>query len=55
LWQLAAALKLRLTPVMADKWTIHKGAFKLAHSKGFGAGKKYAALIVAPADLTAIC
>jgi hypothetical protein len=29
---------------MADKWAIHKGASKLAHSKGFAAGNKYAAL-----------
>jgi hypothetical protein len=29
---------------MADKWAIHKGASKLAHSKGFASGKKHAAL-----------
>jgi len=29
---------------------IHKGASKLAHSKGFAPGKKYAALGVSPAE-----
>jgi hypothetical protein len=34
---------------MADKWAIHKGASKLAHSKGFASGKKHAALGETPA------
>jgi hypothetical protein len=38
-----------LTLIVADKWAIHKGASKLAHSKGFASGKKYAALGVSPA------
>ena len=48
--QLAAALKLGLTSIMAGKWAIHKGASKLAHSKGFASGKKYAALAVPAAE-----
>jgi hypothetical protein len=43
---LAAALKLGLMQITANNWVIHKGASKLAHSKGFASDKKYAALSV---------
>jgi hypothetical protein len=36
-------LKLGLMQFTANKWAIHKGASKLAHSKGFAFDKKYAA------------
>jgi hypothetical protein len=42
--QLAAALQLGLMQIIANNWAIHKGASKLAHSKGFASDKKYAAL-----------
>jgi hypothetical protein len=42
--QLAAALQLGLMQIIANNWAIHKGASKLAHSKGFASCKKYAAL-----------
>ena len=49
--QLAAALQLGLMQIIANNWAIHKGASKLAHSKGFASDKKYAALAVSAAKL----
>jgi len=46
--QLAAALKHGLMQIIANNWAIHKGASKLAHSKGIISDKKYAALREAP-------
>jgi hypothetical protein len=37
--------------IIANNWAIHKGASKLAHSKGFASDKKYAALAVSAAKL----
>ena len=33
--QLAAALKHRLTSIVADEWAVHTGASKLVHPTGF--------------------
>jgi hypothetical protein len=36
--------QLGLMQIIANNWAIHKGASKLAHSKGFAFDKKYAAI-----------
>jgi hypothetical protein len=46
----SAAFLLHLTAIFVSKSSIHKGASKLAHSKGFASDKNYAALSDAAAE-----